>query len=134
MLQRWQVKLPGSRLPGRHGRKAYWLFCGALFDCVVEDPLLAWPDEDGCSVELEDDELELGALGVAELPADELGLEGAVLDDELELGELGVVTLPDTELELERSRLLLLRSPEADPEVAPELAPRLASPAGRSQP
>lgn len=78
----------------------------------------------GCADWSLDDELELelGLLGVAELPEDELG-------------ELGVVALPDTELELDLGRLVVsLDEPALEPDVVPvPLAPRLASPP-RSQP
>jgi len=144
---------------------AYWLFCVPLGDVLEPDPEVP-PDEAppevlplveppevlplGCADwSLEDElELELGALGVAELPEDELGvdalpdpeleelgLDGVALDDEDELGELGVVALPDIEPELEPERLVASPDePELELDVAPgPPAPRFASPP-RSQP
>ena len=85
-----------------------------------------------------EEELELGEDEVPD-PELELGLDGVALEDEdEELGELGVVALPDIEPDPDAPGERLVASldepDEDDPEVAPELAPRLASPAGRSQP
>jgi hypothetical protein len=105
------------------------------------EPLPDAEPEDGLdevSLDPELLELELGEDEVPE-PELELGLDGVALDeDEDELGELGVVALPDIEPDPdapgERFVASLDEPDEDDPEVAPELAPRFASPAGRSQP
>jgi hypothetical protein len=110
-------------------------------ELLEPEPLVlpdAEPDDGVEDVSLDPELLELELGDEVPEPELELGLDGVALEDEDdELGELGVVALPDIEPEPEAPGERFVASLEApdedEPEVAPEVAPRFASP-GRSQP